>query len=233
MSYDINPFAHELKNPRIRRVFELQTEEGVIRRQHDGYIDRDFISDEPLFNARIFFDDRVAKASRDGSPPDVKFGWKYFGIGKLIKITYLVVGEIDSELVELGEFENRKEAESVQRGCRQLCRRTGFEINLSHLPPGACDYLNRTDRFSGLYVPRVSIEVSNAIGFRLLFTPWTDEYLRFFINHDLAYLKLQFLNDGMPPEFAELLIQAGQANVRYLVFDKDAPVLEGLPVYGN
>jgi len=229
MSNDINPFDYEVKYPHIHRMFELQTEDGVIRREHDGFFDSRFVDDEPLFTARIYFDDKVAKASEDGSPPDAVFDWKYSGVGKLIKITFLVVGKIGPELVELGEFENRKEAEALQRGYCHQCRRNVFEISLSHLPPATFDYLNRKDKLSGAYLRRMSIDGSNAIGFQLLSTPWTVDSLRI----GLTDLKLQFIDDGMPAEFVDLLIKAGKANVRYLIFDKDAHVLVGLPLYGD
>lgn len=35
----------------------------------------------------------------------------------------------------------------------------------------------------------------------------------------------------MPGDLANVLTLAGQADVRMLVFDADAPVLEGLPLY--
>lgn len=44
-------------------------------------------------------------------------------------------------------------------------------------------------------------------------------------------LRREHLSKGMPGDLANVLTLAGQADVRMLVFDADAPVLEGLPLY--
>ena len=45
-------------------------------------------------------------------------------------------------------------------------------------------------------------------------------------------LRQEHLSRGMPEDLAHVLALAGQADVRILILDADAPVLPGLPLAG-
>ncbi|WP_201268187.1 hypothetical protein [Pseudomonas aeruginosa] len=51
------------------------------------------------------------------------------------------------------------------------------------------------------------------------------------INTSPAELRQQQLDYGLPAEFVEILHLAGQADVRFWLFDPDAAFLDGLPVF--
>jgi len=105
------------------------------------------------------------------------------------------------------------------------------EINLKHLPPDANEYLKGTGKSGGVLFDRVTVANTRSVAFRLRGTPWTDESLKWLIGFDKAELRKRFLADEMPTTLATLLMRAGEAGVRYLVFDTNAPVLEGWRVY--
>lgn len=44
-------------------------------------------------------------------------------------------------------------------------------------------------------------------------------------------LRQRQLDAGLPAEFVEILHLAGQADVRFLLFDPDATLLDGLPSF--
>jgi hypothetical protein len=70
------------------------------------------------------------------------------------------------------------------------------------------------------------------VGCKLLSTPWTDENLE---SHGLssAELRQEQLNKGLPAELVDVLHLAAQAEVRLLVFDPFASVLEGLALFSD
>ena len=70
---------------------------------------------------------------------------------------------------------------------------------------------------------------SPAIGIKLLCTPWTAENLALAEGITAEQLRQEHRNQGMPEDLANILELAGQADVRILILDADAPVLEGLP----
>ncbi|ASD20673.1 hypothetical protein DZA07_19685 [Pseudomonas aeruginosa] len=70
----------------------------------------------------------------------------------------------------------------------------------------------------------------SVIGCKLRNTPWTDQHLDLF-NTSSAELRQQQLDYGLPAELVEILHLAGQADVRFLLFDPDAALLDGLPVF--
>ncbi|HBP5403181.1 hypothetical protein IPC1343_32650 [Pseudomonas aeruginosa] len=70
----------------------------------------------------------------------------------------------------------------------------------------------------------------SVIGCKLRNTPWTDQHLHLF-NTSSAELRQQQLDYGLPAELVEILHLAGQADVRFLLFDPDAALLDGLPVF--
>lgn len=72
---------------------------------------------------------------------------------------------------------------------------------------------------------------SPAIGVKLIATPWTDANLEYVEDISADQLRQEQLRKGVPESLAEVLYLAALADVRMLVFDADAPELEGLKRY--
>lgn len=72
-----------------------------------------------------------------------------------------------------------------------------------------------------------------AIGISLRNTPWNDAHLQRTFCMTLAELRQAHLDYEMPESLVNVLHLAGEADVRYLIFDVDAPEIEGLPTYDD
>ena len=68
---------------------------------------------------------------------------------------------------------------------------------------------------------------------KLIATPWTDANLQPIEDITTEQLRQEHRNKGMPESLIEVLHQAAVADVRMLVFDADAPILEGMTLYGD
>ena len=68
---------------------------------------------------------------------------------------------------------------------------------------------------------------------KLIATPWTDENLRAVEGITAKRLMQEHRKKGMPESLMHVLHLAALADVRMLVFDADAQVLDGLPIYDD
>ena len=77
------------------------------------------------------------------------------------------------------------------------------------------------------------VPYSPAIGVKLISTPWTGQHLQDVEEISAEQLRQEHCSKGMPDDLAQILALAGQADVRILILDADAPVLPGLPLAGE
>jgi hypothetical protein len=115
---------------------------------------------------------------------------------------------------------------------------TGFysrvrEINSAHLSEAGERYLARLSE--GNIPPILPYLVfrlpDGPLGVKLIATPWTEANLMDVFGIRFEDLHQEFRARGVPDDLALALEQAGRADVRLLIFDGDAPVLDGLPVH--
>ena len=66
---------------------------------------------------------------------------------------------------------------------------------------------------------------------KLIATPWTDDNLHAIEGITAERLMREHRKKGMPESLVHVLHLAALADVRILVFDADAPVLDGLTIY--
>ena len=77
------------------------------------------------------------------------------------------------------------------------------------------------------------VPYSPAIGVKLISTPWTDQHLQDVEGITAEQRRQEHRSKGMPDDLAQILELAGQADLRILILDADAPVLPGLPQAGE
>ncbi|HMW53941.1 MAG TPA: ABC transporter substrate-binding protein, partial [Rhodocyclaceae bacterium] len=109
-------------------------------------------------------------------------------------------------------------------------------ISSAHITEEAGRYLaNLADIAtpSGFLFVAFRIPYSPAIGVKLIATPWTDANLQLVEDITAEELRQEHWTRGMPESLMEVLHLAALADVRMLVFDADAPVLDGLPLYDD
>ena len=118
---------------------------------------------------------------------------------------------------------------SFEKGCYS----SAFEICSGHLPEA--DWMEIQDLAehadtSLLLFECFTLPESDAVGFKLIGTPWIDEHLCNVMGHGLSTLQAK-QEEEFPPEVIRLLTLAAQADVRFLIFDPNGFVLEGLPLF--
>ncbi|MFG6179693.1 hypothetical protein ACGTN6_20885, partial [Halomonas sp. THAF12] len=102
-----------------------------------------------------------------------------------------------------------------------------WEISTGHLSSESLDYLtcqgvNRGEATGMMFEVFVVPPMANhlVLGVKLIGTPWDEPGLR-----------QEHLDAAVPADLVNVLHLAAAADVRFLVFDPDAPELEGLPYF--
>ena len=153
-------------------------------------------------------------------------------------VVYAVMAEEDGKPLHVGDTYSEEAAREV---VRRLRYETGYysrcwEISSAHISRETGQYLAN---LADLATPEAflfiafRIPYSPAIGVKLISTPWTDQHLQDVEGIAAEQLRQEHRSKGMPDELAQILELAGQADVRILILDADAPVLPGLSLAGE
>lgn len=156
------------------------------------------------------------------------------------ELSYVVHAKDKDQTLVLGV---QPTLEQAQRIVQRLSFETGhfsrcWEISTAHLPEAIVDALFRlasVDRPLHLRQQHIEFfEMSghSVVGCKLRNTPWTDDNLER-QSTSPAELRQRQLEYGLPAELVEILQLAGQADVRFLLFDPDATPLVGLPSFAK
>lgn len=119
---------------------------------------------------------------------------------------------------------------SFQTGHYSRC----CEISSAHIAEEAVEQLSEMADIAtptSCLFTAFRIPYAPAIGVRFIATPWTDENLRQVRGITAAELRKEHLDKDMPEHLVDILHLAAIADVRILIFDADAPVLDGLPIF--
>lgn len=155
--------------------------------------------------------------------------------GQVSDVLYEVRAVDDGKLIHIGDTPT---AEGAQALIDLLSFQTGhysrsWEISTFHIAPEAFECLQMFAESSthiGLNFECFLLTDSDSVGCKLYETPWTDENLLMAEGITADELRQQQLDAGLPESLVNVLFLAGQADVRFLVFDPHAHVLEGLPL---
>lgn len=154
-------------------------------------------------------------------------------------VVYAIEGEdVDGRPVHVGDTYSEEAAHAVNA---RLRFETGhysrcWEISTEHISDKSWNCLaERADRDTPDTLLFVAFRIphSPAIGIKLLSTPWTDESPQQAEGIIAEQLRQEHRNKGMPEDLVHVQELAGQADVRILILDADAPVLGGLPRFGR
>ena len=88
-----------------------------------------------------------------------------------------------------------------------------------------------TSTLTGLLFEAFRIPDSDAVGVKLIATPWTDANLEIVDGRNAQALHSDQTDACVPTPLLNVLHLAAMADVRILVFDPNAAILDGLPVY--
>ena len=109
-----------------------------------------------------------------------------------------------------------------------------YEICSGHLPEEdwmEIQHLAEHADTSLLLFECFTLPDSDAVGFKLIGTPWIDEHLCNVMGYELSTLQAKQAEEAFPTEVIKILTLAAQADIRFLIFDPNAYVLEGLPLF--
>ncbi len=151
-------------------------------------------------------------------------------------MVYAVLGSDARQPIHIGDTYSAEDAREV---VRHLTFETGFysrcwEISTAHITEEAGCYLTELADIAtpiGFLFVAFRIPYSPAIGIKVIATPWTDANLQYVEGITAEQLRREHQDKGMPESLLEVLHLAALADVRVLIFDADAPVLDGLPLY--
>ncbi|WP_269495572.1 DUF5983 family protein [Castellaniella sp. S9] len=236
MTKIVNPFARGYQNLRIIRTLLITYHERcspVWRPLHDSQV---HLSDEQiaLFPCLSCQDFAIITVDQD-VPKELKAQCQAEGFVSAV-VYAIVADDFDGEPVQVGDTYSEEAAREV---VRRLKFETGvysraWEISTAHITEQSQRYLRDLADIAtptGFMFIAFRVPYSPAIGVKLIATPWTDENLRSIEEITAEQLRQEHLSKGMPEELMRVLHLAAKADVRILIFDADAPELDGLPVY--
>ena len=237
MSPNSNPFLRGYQNLRIDRSLCITYEDDcppVWRPLHpsQAHLPDDQVALFPC----IFSNDFALITEGRDIPEDLDAQCQTEGVVRTV--VYAVSGDDFGRPVHVGDTYSEEAAREV---VRRLSFETGFysrcwEISSAHLTPEAGRFLAELAdiaTLSGFLFVAFRIPYSPAIGVKLIATPWTDANLQHVEGISAEELRQEHQVRGMPESLVEVLHLAALADVRMLVFDADAPVLDGLPLYDD
>jgi len=186
--------------------------------------------------ACIFSDDFVLITEGQAVPDELQAQCPSPGLVR--SVVYAVMAEEEGTPLHVGDTYSEEAAREV---VRRLRFETGFysrcwEISSAHLDADAHRFLAHLvdETMPGIFLfSAFRIPFSPVIGLKLMATPWTDDNLRAVEGITAERLQQEHLRRGLPESLVGVLHQAALANVRMLIFDPDATVLEGLPLFEN
>jgi len=237
MSPNSNPFLRGYQNLRIDRSLCITYEDDcppVWRPLHPSQAH--LTDDQVALFPCVFNNDFALITEGQDIPEDLEAQCQTEGVARTV--VYAVSGDDSGRPVHVGDTYSEEAAREV---VRRLGFETGFysqcwEISSAHLNPEAGRFLAELADIatpSGFLFVAFRIPYSPAIGVKLIATPWTDANLQHVEGITAEALRQEHGAKGMPESLVDVLHLAALADVRMLVFDADAPVLDGLPLYDD
>ena len=237
MSPNSNPFLRGYRNLSIDRSVCITYEDDcppIWRPLHpsQAHLPDDQVALFPC----VFNNDFALITEGQDIPNDLEAQCQTEGVVRTV--VYAVSGDDFDQPVHVGDTYSEEAAREV---VRRLRFETGFysrcwEISSAHLTPEAGRFLAELADIatpSGFLFVAFRIPYSPAIGVKLIATPWTDANLQHVEGISAEQLRQEHRAKGMPESLVEALHLAALADVRILVFDADANVLDGLPLYDD
>ena len=243
MSQNPNPFLRGYWNLKIVRTLSISYEDGSPHVWRNIHQSQEHLSDEELVSASCIVTSDFAVVSNGPASVSAEVlaerdaGEGAYGV--VGAVVYAIHGDdFDGLPVHIGDTYS---AEAAREVVQRLSFETGYysrcwEISSAHISRETGQYLaNLADLATPEAFLFIALRVpySPAIGVKLISTPWTGQHLQDVEEISAEQLRQEHCSKGMPDDLAQILALAGQADVRILILDADAPVLPGLPLAGE
>ena len=232
-----NPFARGYDNLHIERLLLITYEDDCppcFRPLHDSQA---HLPDDGLQLFPCLFNDDFALIS-EGQSIREELDERCQSTGLVRQVIYAVMGEVLNKRHHVGDLYSLEEAQAMVH-C--LSFETGhysrtWEISTTHLPEETMLCLEKwvSDsalRQTGLLFELFTLSDCYGIGCKLIGTPWTDDNLLDIEGNPYSSLRQERLDASTPEALVNVLYLAALADVRLLIFDPDAAVLDGLAIF--
>ena len=232
-----NPFARGYDNLHIERLLLITYEADCppcFRPVHDSQA---HLPDHELQLFPCLFNDDFALISEGQSIPE-RLDKRCQSTGLVRQVIYAVIGEVLNQQYHVGDLYSLEEAHAM---VHRLSFETGhysraWEISTAHLTEEALRYLesragNFDSRPTGLLFEPFALTDCDGVGCKLIGTPWTDDNLVKIEGRPYSSLRQEQLDARTPAALIKVLYLAALADVRLLIFDPDAAVLDGLVIF--
>lgn len=233
-----NPFARGYYGFEIRRIVVISYDDRHPNTFQPLHPTQAHLTDDQVAYQACIFNEDFALVT-DGQAVPAELDALCGGSGSVQAVLHGIYGRsVEGDFIHLGDSHSHEAAKDV---VRTLQFETGFysrawEISTAHLTEDASHYLMEwADIATPTALSCIAFRVpySPTIGIKLISTPWTDTHLRSVEGITVEELRQTFRDKGVPDSLATALFLAGQADVRLLIFDADAAVLDGLPLYDD
>lgn len=232
-----NPFVRGYDGLSVQRLLAISYEDDCPLTYLPLHASQAHLPDSQVERHPCIFSDEFALITEGQDvPADLDEQCRSQGIVRTV--VHAVMADEAGQPLHVGDTYSDEAAREV---VRRLRFETGFysrcwEISSAHLTANASHFLAELadiatpSRF--LFVA-FRIPYSPAIGVKLIATPWTDENLQQVEGITAERLRQEHRRKGMPESLVEVLHLSALADVRLLIFDADAPVLDGLTLYDD
>lgn len=249
MNYPVNfnPFEKGYQGFKIERLASIYIEDLPWKYHHmpihpsqASFKDYEFEGQKAIFSDHYVFLDTALVSE------ELRAECKYRG--HFIKVVYRITATYCIGETILGEALSIDQARSIVDA---LTFTTGtysraWEISQTHIQKDVLDSLKkRAQQLSKSFVENPFLmnlfildndddEGDFDLGIRLNRTPWTDDHLLKVTEYDQEGLRDSLMHENdLSAEFIDLMLLAGQADVRILIFSEKGKVLETLPTFSK
>lgn len=235
LNIPINPFIRGYHDFHIQRVAVISYDDRCPVTYLPLHPSHSHLPDEQALYRRCIFNDSfvLITEGQDIAPElDALCG----GAGTIQAVLYSTHGDDNGVSTHIGDTYSEEAAREV---VRQLTFETGhfsrcWEISAAHVTEEAIDYLwemAKVEAPPGLLFAAFRIPGCPAIGVKLIATPWTNDNLLHVEGITAEQLRQEHEGKGVPLSLVEILHQAAEADIRFLILDADAPELDGLALH--
>ncbi|WP_431479996.1 ABC transporter substrate-binding protein [Pseudomonas simiae] len=232
-----NPFVRGYDNLFIERLLLISYANDCPPCFRPIHGSQAYLPDDALELFPCLFNDDFALISEGLAIPD-ELDEHFRSTGLVRQVIYAVTGEMLNERHHVGDLYSMEEAQAM---VHRLSFDTGhysraWEISTAHLTDEARRHLesrvgNVDSRPTGLLFEPFALPDCNGVGCKLIGTPWTDDNLVKIEGNPYSSLRQEQLDAGTPEALVNVLYLAALADVRLLIFDPDAAVLDGLAIF--
>lgn len=227
-----NPFARGFHNLSYERVLQISYDDAYPPCYRSLHPAQKQLPDEAICLQPCLFDDDCAFITDSERMPE-SVQMPSPASGQVISVVYQIIGHQLGRPQHLGDVANEETARYL---LEQWSFATGhysrsWEISCAHLPADELEYLRQRVLYgspAGFFECFI-LPHSHAVGCKLYTPPWKMEIDSG--GSGTAEVQARMSEDHVPSTLLQLLLLAGEADARFLIFDPDAAPLAELPLF--